>query len=81
MLTITGVGVNPTRTGLLDILGLMGADLRVVNHRSAGAEPVADIEVRPARSRASTSRSISCRSLSTNFQRCSSPPLPGAKRW
>jgi 3-phosphoshikimate 1-carboxyvinyltransferase len=48
-LTITGVGVNPTRTGLLDILALMGADLRVVNHRTAGAEPVADIEVRPAR--------------------------------
>jgi 3-phosphoshikimate 1-carboxyvinyltransferase len=48
-LTITGVGVNPTRTGLLDILALMGADLRVVNHRSAGAEPVADIEVRPAK--------------------------------
>ncbi|MGH8178929.1 MAG: 3-phosphoshikimate 1-carboxyvinyltransferase [Steroidobacter sp.] len=48
-LTIAGVGVNPTRTGLLDILALMGADLRVVNHRSAGAEPVADIEVRPAR--------------------------------
>lgn len=47
-LTITGVGVNPTRTGLLDILALMGADLRLVNHRSAGAEPVADIEVRPA---------------------------------
>jgi 3-phosphoshikimate 1-carboxyvinyltransferase len=49
LLTITGVGINPTRTGLLDILALMGADLRVVNHRSAGAEPVADIEVRPAR--------------------------------
>jgi 3-phosphoshikimate 1-carboxyvinyltransferase len=48
VLTISGVGVNPTRTGLLDILALMGADLRVVNHRSAGAEPVADIEVRPA---------------------------------
>lgn len=48
-LVITGVGVNPTRTGLLDILALMGADLRVVNHRSAGAEPVADIEIRPAR--------------------------------
>jgi 3-phosphoshikimate 1-carboxyvinyltransferase len=47
-LTVTGVGVNPTRTGLLDILALMGADLRVVNHRSAGAEPVADIEIRPA---------------------------------
>lgn len=48
-LTIRGVGINPTRTGLLDILALMGADLRLVNHRSAGAEPVADIEVHPAR--------------------------------
>ena len=48
---IERVGVNPTRTGLLEMLGLMGADLRLVNHRSAGAEPVADIEVRPARLR------------------------------
>lgn len=47
-LTVSNVGINPTRTGLLDILALMGADLRVVNHRSAGAEPVADIEVHPA---------------------------------
>lgn len=46
-LTIQNVGINPTRTGMLDILALMGADLRLVNHRSAGAEPVADIEVRP----------------------------------
>jgi 3-phosphoshikimate 1-carboxyvinyltransferase len=48
---IEGVGVNPTRTGLLEMLALMGADLRLVNHRSAGAEPVADIEVRPSRLR------------------------------
>jgi 3-phosphoshikimate 1-carboxyvinyltransferase len=48
---IEGVGVNPTRTGLLEMLALMGADLRLLNHRSAGAEPVADIEVRPARLR------------------------------
>lgn len=47
-LVLQGVGINPTRTGLLDILALMGADLRVVNHRSEGAEPVADIEVHPA---------------------------------
>jgi 3-phosphoshikimate 1-carboxyvinyltransferase len=45
---IEGVGVNPTRTGLLEMLALMGADLRLIHHRSAGAEPVADIEVRPA---------------------------------
>jgi 3-phosphoshikimate 1-carboxyvinyltransferase len=48
---IEGVGVNPTRTGLLDMLSLMGADLRLINHRSAGAEPVADIEIRPAQLR------------------------------
>jgi 3-phosphoshikimate 1-carboxyvinyltransferase len=48
---VEGVGVNPTRTGLLEMLGLMGADLRLLNHRNAGAEPVADIEVRPARLR------------------------------
>lgn len=48
-ITLKGVGINPTRTGLLDILGLMGAELRIFNHRSAGAEPVADIEVRPTR--------------------------------
>lgn len=49
--TIRGVGVNPTRTGLLEMLALMGADLRLINHRTCGAEPVADIEIRPARLR------------------------------
>jgi 3-phosphoshikimate 1-carboxyvinyltransferase len=47
--TIRDVGVNPTRTGILEMLALMGADLRLVNHRSFGREPVADIEVRPSR--------------------------------
>jgi 3-phosphoshikimate 1-carboxyvinyltransferase len=45
---LRGVGVNPTRTGLLEMLGLMGADLRLENRRTCGAEPVADIEIRPA---------------------------------
>jgi 3-phosphoshikimate 1-carboxyvinyltransferase len=47
-LVLTGVGVNPTRTGLLDLLGLMGADIRVHPHAAAGArgEPMADLEVR-----------------------------------
>lgn len=49
--TIRGVGVNPTRTGLLEILARMGAELRLYNHRSCGAEPVADIEIRPAKLR------------------------------
>jgi 3-phosphoshikimate 1-carboxyvinyltransferase len=47
--TVRDVGVNPTRTGILDMLALMGADLRLINHRSWGREPVADIEVRPSR--------------------------------
>jgi 3-phosphoshikimate 1-carboxyvinyltransferase len=46
--TLRGVGVNPTRTGILEMLALMGADLRLINHRTCGAEPVADIEIRPA---------------------------------
>jgi 3-phosphoshikimate 1-carboxyvinyltransferase len=46
--TIRDVGVNPTRTGILEMLALMGADLRLVNHRNWGMEPVADIEVRPS---------------------------------
>ncbi|HEX5650550.1 MAG TPA: 3-phosphoshikimate 1-carboxyvinyltransferase [Steroidobacteraceae bacterium] len=46
--TVRDVGVNPTRTGILEMLALMGADIRLVNHRSWGREPVADIEVRPS---------------------------------
>jgi len=47
-ITITGVGVNPTRTGVIDILKLMGADITLLNERMAGDEPVADIRVRSA---------------------------------
>ena len=46
-LLIRGVGVNPTRTGLLEILRLMGADIRLLGVRDCGGEPVADLEVRP----------------------------------
>jgi len=44
--TLTRVGVNPTRTGLLEILGQMGADIRLENRRDAAGEPVADVTVR-----------------------------------
>jgi 3-phosphoshikimate 1-carboxyvinyltransferase len=43
---IRDVGVNPSRTGILEILRLMGADIRLVNPRRFGDEPVADLEVR-----------------------------------
>lgn len=44
--TVENVGVNPTRTGLLDVLRTMGADVVVTNEREQGNEPVADVTVR-----------------------------------
>jgi 3-phosphoshikimate 1-carboxyvinyltransferase len=43
-----GIGVNPTRTGLLAVLERMGARISVYNRRTAGGEPVADLEVQAA---------------------------------
>jgi 3-phosphoshikimate 1-carboxyvinyltransferase len=51
-LTLTGVGINPTRTGVLAILRRMGADIGVLDERTAGAEPVADLRVRAGTLRA-----------------------------
>ncbi|MBK6673870.1 MAG: 3-phosphoshikimate 1-carboxyvinyltransferase [Proteobacteria bacterium] len=45
---IEHVGVNPTRTGVIDILKLMGADITVVPRAAQGGEPVADLHVRRA---------------------------------
>lgn len=45
-LTTTGVCINPTRTGALDVLQMMGADISIHNQRTEGSEPVADIIVR-----------------------------------
>jgi len=44
--TIRNVGVNPTRTGVIEALTLMGADIEVFNRRVWNNEPVADIRVR-----------------------------------
>lgn len=44
--TITDVGVNPTRTGVIEILKSMGADITIKNVRLFGEEPVADLIVR-----------------------------------
>jgi 3-phosphoshikimate 1-carboxyvinyltransferase len=41
-----GVGVNSTRTGLLDVLQAMGAEITLSNEREEGNEPVADVMVR-----------------------------------
>tara|TARA_B100002019_G_C21225158_1_gene576979 strand:- start:106 stop:1425 length:1320 start_codon:yes stop_codon:yes gene_type:complete len=40
------VGINPTRTGVIDILKLMGADITVSNMKDVGGEPVGDIRIR-----------------------------------
>jgi 3-phosphoshikimate 1-carboxyvinyltransferase len=45
-LLIRGVGVNPTRTGIIDILRLMGGDIKLLNQREVSGEPVADILVK-----------------------------------
>jgi len=50
-LLIRNVGMNPTRTGLLDILRAMGGIIEVCNPRQSGAEPVADLLVRASRLR------------------------------
>jgi len=42
---VHGVGVNPTRTGLLGVLERMGARIATFNRRLVGGEPVADLEV------------------------------------
>ncbi|RNA69154.1 3-phosphoshikimate 1-carboxyvinyltransferase [Alteribacter keqinensis] len=44
-LELKNVGVNPTRTGILDVLEQMGADITVFNERTETGEPVADIRV------------------------------------
>ena len=43
--TLTGIGVNPLRTGLLETLGEMGASLTVANRREEAGEEVADLHV------------------------------------
>ncbi len=45
---IVNIGLNPARTGILDILGDMGADVRIVNQREQAGEPVGDLVVRAA---------------------------------
>lgn len=46
--TIQNVGINPTRTGLIDVLTAMGAKIDILNRRDQAGEPVADLRVRSA---------------------------------
>lgn len=47
-ITLPAIGINPTRTGVIDILRAMGADITLANERSVGNEAVADITVHAA---------------------------------
>ncbi|MCL2766212.1 MAG: 3-phosphoshikimate 1-carboxyvinyltransferase [Peptococcaceae bacterium] len=47
-LVLRGVGINPTRSGILDVLLEMGADIELLNKWEAAGEPVADLRVRYA---------------------------------
>lgn len=51
---IENVGINPTRTGILDVLQAMGADITLENERIATGEPVADLRVRSRQLKACT---------------------------
>ena len=47
-ITICNVGMNPTRTGLIEVMRKMGADIQVLGLRDAAGEPVADLRVQSA---------------------------------
>ena len=49
---IKDVGVNQTRTGILDALEIMGADLTIKNKRTSSGEPLADIQVQSSKLKA-----------------------------
>ncbi len=46
---LTGIGLNPERTGVLDVLLAMGADIAILNTREESGEPVGDLRVRGTR--------------------------------
>jgi 3-phosphoshikimate 1-carboxyvinyltransferase len=50
-ITTTGVCLNPSRTGALEALRMMGADISVSNERTTGSEPIGDVTVRSSRLR------------------------------
>lgn len=44
-ITIENIGINPTRAGLIDVLQAMGGNITLINRRSVGGEPVADLHI------------------------------------
>ena len=48
-ITLRSIGVNPLRTGIIDVLIKMGADIKLVNLRSVCNEPIADIKIKSSK--------------------------------
>ena len=48
-ITLRSIGVNPLRTGIVDVLIKMGADIKLVNPRSVCNEPIADIKIKSSK--------------------------------
>ena len=44
-ITIENVGLNPTRTGILDVMEMMEANIKIINQREVTGEPVGDLQV------------------------------------
>jgi 3-phosphoshikimate 1-carboxyvinyltransferase len=53
-IVIENVGINPTRTGIIDALKAMGGYVNILNERSSGGELVGDIEVKTSKLKATT---------------------------
>lgn len=48
-ITIKNVGINPTRTGIIDVMDAMGANITLINERTVAGEPVADMIIRSSK--------------------------------
>lgn len=46
---LQNVGINPTRTGIIDVLQKMGANIKIKNRRWEGGEPIADLSVKSSK--------------------------------
>lgn len=53
-ITITNVGINPSRTGIIDALIQMGGNIKIINKRTSGGEEVGDIVVKSSQLKAIT---------------------------
>ena len=48
-ITLKNVGINPTRTGIIDVVKRMGGDIKIKNINNENGEPIADIQIRSSK--------------------------------